>query len=747
MIRPFLLLAALVVLLFLAGPSPAQPAPSPPPSGDEEMVQLQLLSGDVNDLLNYYQKLSGKTLIIDANLGAVQNLKIVTPGQVPKSEALRLIESVLLLNGIALVPGEDNSVKVVNAGSKNPRSEGVPIYASLDDLPQGDPLVSFFLPFRYLAISDAQQIFQAHMPDHTYGAMVPIPNAQALIITENASSIRTLVKLRDLVDVPPARVVSEFVPLQRADAERVAETLTKMIEARQSHAPAAAGSSPPPTAPGAPGNAAGGPSLLVGDVQLIPDARTNRILVVTRPSNFEYVRSLIEQFDQAVTLNSPFERPLKYVMASEVLPVLQTLLAETKDDAGSGTASATSHATPPTQPSQLSNGNAASSNTSSDSISTSRTLQENQDTAPEAVMIGKTRLIADKKANSIIVIGPPESIDKVSAILDRLDKRPMQVYLSTVIGELTLNNDSELAVDFLQRYEQTGSFGLASSQRTRSNTSGQDQPLDPRGLTGPGAFTALPTGLTLYGAASAIDYYIKALQSTGRFKEISRPVVYTQNNKGAIIASGQRIAVPTSSLSSLDTGSSSTASVVSNIDYTDVELKLEVVPLINSAREVTLQIRQTNDSVVGSQTISGNSIPTIGTQYVDTTITVPNKGTIVLGGLITQSDTTNTTGVPYLMNIPLLGYLFKGTTKDKERNELIIMIEPVVVGDEEEMADASAAEAAKSKVSPDALSFSKDAEFAPDPKKPKQDNANLPSAVSTPSPPPAPPLPQGNPNP
>lgn len=734
---PFLPAACLAFALIAAGTLAAR-AQEPAPA--EELVLVQHPGADINQLLEQYELYSGKILIRDATIAALpQPIKLDVKERMPRSQAARLIESVLLLNGYALVPGDDSTVKVINTqAGKNPRSEGVPVFASLADLPRGDQVVAFFMPFRYLSANEAMPIFQQHFPSMPqYGGIVPVPNAQALVLTDKASAIRQLVKLKELVDVPPARVLSEFVALQRADAERVAETLNKLIESRRAKTQQGGGQPGAPAQEGVPS----GPNernLIAGDVELVPDARTNRILVITRPVNFDYIRNLILEFDQAVTLTSPYEHKLNYVTAAEVLPVLETLLLEDKDDK-SGTGSQAN------RPGQNNNTEADNgSNSRSDSRSgssggsraASRSLSDNENTEPEAISIGKTRIIADNKANSILVIGPPESVDKTREILDRLDKRPLQVYLSTVIGQLTLGDNTELAVDVLQKFEKNGDFGAASSLRTRSGAA--DIILDPRELISPEAFTTLATGATVYGViGSTIDYYVKALASTNRFKVISRPAVYTANNKAALIASGQRIAVPSSTLSSLDGSGASDGSVVSNIEYTDVELSLDIRPLINANRDVTLRIKQVNDSVVGSQVISGNSIPTIGTQTLDTTVTVPDRGTIVLGGLITEDTNTSVTGIPLLKDIPLLGYLFKGTSKTKNRSELIVMVQPVVVGDVPEMIRASQDEVDRNRIGPEAKAYSDGVPYNPKKKKPVK---KAPAAVPAPEEPaPAPP--------
>ena len=109
-------------------------------------------------------------------------------------------------------------------------------------------------------------------------------------------------------------------------------------------------------------------------------------------------------------------------------------------------------------------------------------------------------------------------------------------------------------------------------------------------------------------------------------------------------------------------------------------LQLEIVPLINSDREVSMDILQKIANVVpGANTIvGGNSIPTIATRYIKTNVSVPNKATIILGGLITLNNTRSAGGIPYLTRIPLLGYLFSDTKKALSRTELIILIRPEV---------------------------------------------------------------------
>jgi type II secretory pathway component GspD/PulD (secretin) len=188
------------------------------------------------------------------------------------------------------------------------------------------------------------------------------------------------------------------------------------------------------------------------------------------------------------------------------------------------------------------------------------------------------------------------------------------------------------------------------------------------------------SGLTGFvTAGNSMTAIVTALENTTRFRVISRPNVIARNNKKAIIASGQEIAIPAEIQSALNSVNSSNGIVTnSSVQYKEVTLQLEVVPLINSEREVSLDVLQKIDNVSGSTIIDNNSIPTINTRYVKTSVTVPNNSTLVLGGLIQQSTNKVKSGIPVLSNIPLLGVLFSNTTKEKIRQELVILVRPVV---------------------------------------------------------------------
>ena len=275
------------------------------------------------------------------------------------------------------------------------------------------------------------------------------------------------------------------------------------------------------------------------------------------------------------------------------------------------------------------------------------------DTAPQAVIVGNTKLIADARANTIIVLGNREVVVKVEKILDEMDVKAPQVALSTVIGELSLNNDEEFGVDYFAKYKNrvvgtSRNTGVPLPFATAS-PSGSIAPgpgiLDPAGLINFSRILQnVGSGTNVYIAAgNYLSAIVHALDSTGRFKVISRPMVFTSNNKKAIIASGTEIPVPTNTISA-PTGAvigNSGISQSTTIEFKKVALQLEVVPLINSEKEVSLDILQKMDSVAGTTVVDGNAIPNIATRYIRTTVSAPNGATIVLGGLIMDNKQDN----------------------------------------------------------------------------------------------------------
>jgi len=698
--------------------APQADTPAAPPNAPAT-VRLQFPNSDVVDVLHLYEQLTGKKLVMDNFVQGKVNIFIAK--DVSRDEAIKIIEMSMALNGISLVPAGRDLIDVVGAG-QNPRKAPVPIVSDQADIPPGNPVISFLFRLQYADPQELQQVLMAYFQGSSGTInILALPKSSSLLVTQSADIIRQLAGVIEQVDVAPAEVVSEFIKLERADASKVVDMLKDIFEKGTE-----TGQPGIRTVKGMPGGVpqpmpveAGGGSLLseesviVGKIKLTPDIRTNRIHVVTRPINMPFVRQLIHEFDANVEFAKPVTRYLQYISAGDVLPVLVQALTEPGAEAGAAGAAGggPGAAGGRQQPSPQPRGGTGTTGTSpyagaetglggtagGGTLNISEELSTQPvDTTPKAVVVGNSKLIADQRANSIIVLGNREVVVKVEKILDEMDVKAPQVALSTVIGQLTLNNNEEFGVDWFAKYNNR--FVGISRNNTIFGSNNPAIPL-PAPSTSPGVLgngsiidpsnlinfsqiiQNVANGTNIYVAAgNAFAAIVHLLESTGRFKVMSRPTVFTSNNKKAIIASGQEVPVPVNTLTNVATTVTGTAAVQASIEYKKVVLQLEVVPLINSEKEVSLDILQKIDSIVpgGNVVISGNSVPTIDTRYIRTNVSAGNGSTIILGGLIEDQKTKNFQGIPYLSRIPIIGAAFRGTATSKQRRELVILMCPQV---------------------------------------------------------------------
>jgi len=703
-------------------PPAQEEAPTAPPNAPAT-VRLQFPNSDVVDVLHLYEQLTGKKLVMDNFVQGKVNIFIAK--DVSREEAIKIIEMSMGLNGISLVPSGRDIVSVVGAG-QNPRKAPVPIISDLADIPAGNPVVSFLFRLQYADPQELQQVLMAYFQGSSGTInILALPKSSSLLVTQNADIIRQLAGVIEQVDVAPAEVVSEFIKLDRADASKVVDMLKDIFEkgAETPGQPGVRGvkipggvPQPVPMGEGGGGGLLSEEAVIVGKIKLTPDVRTNRIHVVTRPINMPFIRQLIHEFDANVEFAKPVTRYLKYVSAGDILPVLVQALTEpgTEQGAGGGGGAGGLPGVGPSpgqgkgqqrqDTSSLTNnysssgqGGTGSSLNISEELST-----QPVDTVPKAVTIGNSKLIADQRANSIIVLGNREVVMKVEKILDEMDVRAPQVSLSTVIGQLTLTNNEEFGVDWFAKYNRrfvgtSRNNGVFSTNDPNVPIPGSSAAPAPGSSVAPVAANILDpahlinfsqiiqnvgNGTNIYVAAgNAFAAIVHLLESTNRFRVISRPTVFTSNNKKAIIASGREIPVPVNTLTNANAGIiNQTAAVSASIEYKKVVLQLEVVPLINSEKEVSLDILQKIDSVVpgGDVNISGNQVPTIDTRYIRTNVSAANGSTIVLGGLIEEQKQKSYEGFPYISRIPLIGAAFRSTATGKQRRELIILMCPEV---------------------------------------------------------------------
>ena len=712
-----------------AAPSPAaDPAETPEVIGDDELIDLQYPNVLMPTILLLYEELTGKKIIRDINVEAV-TFTIETTGKLPKKKAIEYIEKSLLLNGYGFLPAGEDMVKFINLAAIKPGPER-PLIFDPDKLPlNGEEIITYVQSLNYLEPEDLKKSLAELVPLHAYGVLTPLPNSRGIVITENSNTIRYIVELLKHMDVEPSRTEKRSFQLTRSSAEDVAKALADILGLENSGKSGSTGSKGTPQPQPATPNPAGIPNQpgaqpRTGGVygsapqaasvppKLVPIARTNKLMVIARPADLDYISTLIDELDAAAEIRNFVSHPLKFLQASEILSILGDALARISDTdsqggggksggnpigntAGNNQRTTGDFGSTGNNRSNSSFGGGLGGSGGGSSFGSGSGLQsKRQGGPPTSLVMGKTLIIADPTQNEIFASGPPEHLETIGQIIEALDVRPQQVFLSVVIGQLKLSDTQDFGIDYLfgptelakGKYSGMGAGTAKTRQGTNQNL------LNASALTGFSDLAkSVPTGISLYGTIyDNVNIILSALSSNSNFKVLSRPSVFTLNNEPASIETGQQIPVPSSTYSSYnpnantgtDTGSQFSTGFQSNIQYMDVSLRLDVVPVINSDEDITLQIKQVNKERGDSVAISGNNIPSIINQGLETTVITKNNATVLLGGLIREDHGKKESGVPILRHIPVIKKLFSSTEDTTSRSELLIFIQPRIVSGE-----------------------------------------------------------------
>ena len=830
MFRVHHLLSAFLLFLALPGLYAQRPGQQPPgdpgldtpqPKSTDEVIAsglVELPNAEMSDIVIEYQQRTGTHPIIDASAAGTTLTIVSNPDiKMTNDQAIDFIETTLLLNGISIIPVRDGIVKFINNGTKAPAQEGIPVYsAPLDplvaegeNLPQNEEVISYVMRFKHIGPEAAAELFLAVVPVHPYGLYQPVPEAGALIITENVPTIRQLIEMKAVIDVDPGKFTQKVVALERADAESVAGIVQEIITARtaQRNGGAAGGNNRRAQAPNRNVPANDGAAALAAALQGgnnpqnnraaaagapddtnrgIPDEssiilqaipRLNSILVFARPTDISWIEGLIADLDAEAQFKKFRTYQLRFIPVTDFLQVAVDTIARGVDETlvggggGGSTTGSTQRNTSNTRNvgNSFGGGNTTGSNAFGTGNTTGGTTGGVNSSfgggtssidggafafqAPISQTIGKTLLIADPTSNNLVVSGPPDQLATIDELILTIDKRPRQVYISAIIAQITLGDDINTGIDLLRQVDdfeflgseinsalllRGASAGIIDPvtalqpilQRIITDTAGDPvldadgnftftNVLDQFGNTvpnpnasgidlfpgGQNAAAGVPFsgGLNAYLTGGFFGAYVNALESTNQFRVLARPSVFTANNSQASLISGQQIPVPTSTQSTVVAGG--TQSLNSNISFRDITLELQVTPLINSDDEVTLQIAQANNTVSGTTIIDGNAIPNISTQQLTTSVSIPNGGIAILGGLIQEQKSENASGLPILARIPILNLLAGSKASSLSRNELMVFIQANIVDSTTDLIDLNIDEARRTVVSQPALEF------------------------------------------
>jgi len=277
---------------------------------------------------------------------------------------------------------------------------------------------------------------------------------------------------------------------------------------------------------------------------------------------------------------------------------------------------------------------------------------------------GEVEIIPDETNNAIVFKANGRDYKIIKEVLKKLDIVPRQVLINVVIAEVTLSDSLEYGVEWFLKDRAQSDYKL---QGVLDN--GIERAFD----TVLGSSGSAGLKLALYDSDNALRGLITALDTEGEINILSSPNILAIDNKESIIEVGEQVPIPTGETVT-DGGSR-----ITSIQYRDTGVLLSVTPHINSSGLIKMELAQEVSEIGTEYIISEVTANSFLTRKAQTSLVVEDGQTIVIAGLMRSKSDNNSSGIPYLRDIPLLGYLFGGMSKDLNKTELIFLVSPRVI--------------------------------------------------------------------
>jgi general secretion pathway protein D len=306
-----------------------------------------------------------------------------------------------------------------------------------------------------------------------------------------------------------------------------------------------------------------------------------------------------------------------------------------------------------------------------------------QPQGPPPIFRQEVRIVADEVTNSLVILATRRDYQLIFDVIRRIDVVPRQVLLEVTIAEVTLTKDLQFGIAYAISADKDLAKSLPQGSQT-SDIFASGAERGSKALTG--LFPATPrvpnTAFAVITNKDNFQVFLSALQSRTNVKMLSAPHIIAADNREAHILVGDSIPILTSTATS--TGiTGTTGATVNAVQYRDTGSILTILPQVNSKGLVNMQIRQ-EVSAVGQPSFGSTNSPSFTTREAETTAVVNDGETVIIGGIIGDSISHQRSGLPYLMDIPVIGRAFRTETDNATRTELIILISPYVIRDREE---------------------------------------------------------------
>ncbi|MFA0568198.1 type II secretion system secretin GspD [Vibrio gallaecicus] len=579
---------------------------------------------DIQEFINIVGRNLEKTIIVDPSVRG--KIDVRSYDVLDEEQYYSFFLNVLEVYGYAVVEMESGVLKIIKA--KDSKTSAIPVVGDRDSI-QGDSVITRVVAVRNVSVRELSPLLRQLNDNAGAGNVVHYDPANIILITGRAAVVNRLAEIIKRVDQAGDKEI-EVVDLKNASAAemvRIVDALNKTTDAKST------------------------PAFL--QPKLVADDRTNSILISGDPKVRSRLRKLIEQLDvEMATKGNNQVVYLKYAKAEDLVDVLKGV----------------------------------SDNLQSEKQSSSKSKNANRN----QVMIA-----AHVETNSLVITAQPDIMNALQDVIAQLDIRRAQVLIEALIVEMAEGDGVNLGVQWgnletgaMIQYGNTGAsiggvmVGLEEAKDTTTTTAVYDSDgafLRNETTTEEGDYSTLASALSgVNGAAVSLamgDWtaLISAVATDSNSNILSSPSITVMDNGEASFIVGEEVPVLTGS-----TAGSSNDNPFQTVDRKEVGIKLKVVPQINEGDSVQLNIEQEVSNVLGA---NGAVDVRFAKRQLNTSVIVQDGQMLVLGGLIDERALESESKVPLLGDIPVIGHLFKSTSTQVEKKNLMVFIKPTIIRD------------------------------------------------------------------
>ncbi|MBO4349464.1 MAG: type II secretion system secretin GspD, partial [Proteobacteria bacterium] len=612
-------------------------------------ITLDFRDAELSDVVKLMSAQTGRNFIIADSLKAGKKITIISPNPVSQAEAYQAFLSALQMNGLTVVPsGKFYKIVEFNSGVKEP----IPATYGEVHIPNNDALVTHIATLDYVDVTQIKPVLEQLKTAN--GTIIDYPAANSLIITDTGNSVNRILAFIKKMDNDSSDGEKIWVyPVQYASVNDLEKLLTQVFQIQKSN-------SRNNNSNNATKSADGSTELRVS--QVVADERTNKLIIVADERSYEKMKRLILKLDVEIPDSGKIN--VVHLQNSEANEIYQALNQIISDMSSKG------------------NNRSGNSNNNNNS---QRTLQGED-----------ISVVSSESTNDLIVVASPRDFLAIKNVIKELDRPRRQVFVEAIILELSLERTRDLGIamhggDVFD----TGSGDGYVAGRTDLNSLSSISPAAMfigSGST-PGLLMAIAgPSFEISGVSiPSLGAVLNALQTNTDVNVLSTPTILTLDNQEAEISGGERIPYVTSTssnysslfsnLSGGDTTTSALGSLLSgygtSIERIDVALTLTIKPQINEGGTVRLDINEEIEEVKPGGTDLGG--PSTRRRNLKTVVVVPDQQTVVLGGLVRDSESQSVSKVPLLGDIPVLGYLFRSTETTIQKQNLLLLLTPYII--------------------------------------------------------------------